>query len=156
MTALPAPLSNAGGNSPGCDLIPRIRAAGADLALRDGRLILIRASRVPADLLAELNAHRDELVAEMANDNAAPADRPFVADPVERAAIEAESLPVQNVRKRPVSWARAADEPTTGDFCGCCGGHLWWSESDEPKGWRCCSCRPPAHLTAGAFRAVAT
>jgi hypothetical protein len=86
----------------------------------------------------------------------APIDRPFVTDPLERAAIQAEPMPVQSLRKRPVSWARAADEPAPGDVCGCCASRLWWTETDAPKGWRCACCHPPAHLQPGQFRAVAT
>jgi hypothetical protein len=93
------------------------------------------------------------------NDNATqppPGDAPFIDDPVERAATEAEHLPVRNVRKRNVSWTPSSDEPAPGDYCACCGSHLWWTETTAPKGWRCTRCHPPAHLEAGGFRAVAT
>ena len=80
---------------------------------------------------------------------------PYVDDPIERAAIEAEDKPARRVRKRPVSWARSDDEPAPGDFCGCCAGLLWWSNTDPPRGWCCCTCHPPAHLQPGQFRVVA-
>ena len=83
-------------------------------------------------------------------------NRPFITDPIERAAIQAEALPVRRIRKRPVSWARPDDEPAPGDYCGCCSGLLWWIDTDPPRGWRCACCYPPCHLQAGQFRAVAT
>ena len=81
---------------------------------------------------------------------------PFVNDPIERAAIQAEGLPVRRIRKRMMSWARAEDEPQPGDYCGCCEGQLWWTESEGSRGWCCCRCHPPCHLQPGEFRAVAT
>jgi hypothetical protein len=82
--------------------------------------------------------------------------QPFVDDPAERAAIQAEAMPVRRIRKRMMSWARADDEPQPGDYCGCCKGSLWWTETETPKGWRCHWCHPPVHLPPGAFRVVAT
>ena len=87
-------------------------------------------------------------------------NRPFTCDSledsVERAAIQAEDQPVRRLRKRPISWARADDEPAPGDFCGCCSGSLWWSDTDPPHSWCCTTCHPPAHLQIGQFRVVAT
>lgn len=125
-------------------LLPRIRAAGADLALRDGRPVLTRSSLIPADLMAEMKARRDDLIAELANDNPDPT------------ATQTEPVSLPSMRKRPVSWSRAAGDPQPGDHCGCCVGRLWWTETEDPKGWRCTACHPPAHLQAGEFRAVAT
>ena len=84
------------------------------------------------------------------------ASPPFVTDRVERAAIQAEAIPVRRIRKRPVSWARADDEPASGDYCGCCSGSLFWSDTDPPRGWCCTTCHPPCHLQADLFRVVAT
>jgi hypothetical protein len=137
-------------------LLPRLRAAGAEVVLREGRLILGHASRVPAELLAEARARRADLLAELANDNDTPDNRPFVNDPIERAAIQAEHLPARRLNKRSPSWSNPTDEPQPGDFCACCYGSLWWIETETPKGWRCCQCYGPAHLQPGAFRAVAT
>lgn len=81
---------------------------------------------------------------------------PDVFAAIERAAIQAEAIPVRLLRKRPVSWARAEDEPADGDFCGCCAGSLWWSDTDPPRGWCCTTCHPPCDLQAGQFRVVAT
>ncbi len=103
-------------------LLPRLRAAGAEVALRGNKLVLAHASRVPAELLAEARARRADLLAELANDNAAPNDRPFVDDPEERAAIQTEAMPVRRIRKRMTSWVQASDEPQPGDHCGCCSG----------------------------------
>ncbi len=74
----------------------------------------------------------------------------------ERAAIQAEAVPVRRLRKRHVSWSRAEDEPAPGDYCGCCSGQLFWCKTDPPRGWRCSTCHPPCHLLAGQFRVVAT
>ncbi len=85
-----------------------------------------------------------------------PGNRPFVDDPEERAAIQTEAMPVRRIRKRMTSWVQASDEPQPGDHCGCCSGSLWWTQSEAPRGWCCCRCRPPVHLPPGAFRVVAT
>ncbi len=137
-------------------ILPRIRAAGADALLREGRLVLTQASQMPPALLEEARARRDDLRAELATqaDDSTGPNR--FDDPVERAAIQAETIPARRERKRPVSWARAKDYPAPGDFCGCCAGQLWWSDTDPPRGWCCCTCHPPAHLQAGQFRVVAT
>ncbi len=82
--------------------------------------------------------------------------RPFVNDPIERAAIQAEAMPVRHIRKRHPAWHDATDEPQPGDRCGCCAASIWWTETANPKGWRCHWCHPPAHLQPSAFRAVAT
>lgn len=76
----------------------------------------------------------------------------FDPDPIERAAIEAEAMPVRRLRAR----AAGTGQPQPGDFCGCCAGAVWWIEAEAPKGWRCCCCHPPAHLQPGQFRALAT
>lgn len=81
---------------------------------------------------------------------------PEVFAAIECAAIQAEGLPVRRERKRPVSWAQVEDEPAPGDFCGCCAGALWWSDTDPPRGWCCTICHPPCHLQPGQFRVVAT
>ncbi len=88
-------------------LLPRLRAAGAGVALRGDKLVLTHASRVPAELMAEARARRADLLDELANDNAEPGDRPFVNDPVERAAIQTEEQPVRRLRKRMTNWAQA-------------------------------------------------
>lgn len=80
------------------------------------------------------------------------ASLPFINDPAERAAIQAEAMPVRHLRPR----AAGQGHPKPGDYCGCCKGSLWWTEIETPKGWRCCMCHPPAHLEPGQFRAVAT
>jgi hypothetical protein len=132
-------------------ILPRLRAAGAQVALHDGRLIVSKASMVPPDLMTEAKARRDDLLTELTTDNARH-EAPFVDDPEERAAIQAEALPVRHLRPR----AAGQGQPQPGDYCGCCKGSLWWTEAEAPKGWRCCCCHPPAHLAPGQFRAVAT
>ncbi len=137
-------------------LLPRLRAVGADAVIRADKVVLTHASRVPSDLLQEIRARRADLLDELANDNAEPGDRPFVNDPVERAAIQAEAMPVQRIRKRMVSWTRPDDVPQQGDYCGCCSGSLFWSDTYLPRGWCCTQCHPPVHLQAGQFRVMAT
>jgi hypothetical protein len=83
-------------------------------------------------------------------------NRPFVDDPEERAAIQAEALPVQRRRKRMMSWAQPEDVPKPGDYCGCCEGQIWWTSAPVADGWCCCRCHPPACMEPGTFRAVAT
>ena len=78
--------------------------------------------------------------------------RPFADDAEERAAIQAEAVPVRHLRPR----TAGQGQPQPGDYCGGCRGQLWWTETEAPKGWRCCCCHPPQHLQAGQFRAVAT
>ncbi len=132
------------------DLLLRLRAAGAQVVQRGERIILRGASHVSPDLLAEARARRGELLAALANDKGAS------VDPVERAAIQAEAVPVLRLRKRHVSWSNAGDEPAPGDYCGCCSGQLFWCDTDPPRGWRCCRCHRPCLLEAGQFRVVAT
>jgi len=62
---------------------------------------------------------------------------------------------------RPPAWGERPDcRPTPGAWCGCCGrnppaeGGRWWTESEAPKGWRCCVCFPPTHLLEGRYRIV--
>lgn len=77
-------------------------------------------------------------------------------DVAERAAIQAEALPVRRLRSRPMSWAQAEDIPSPGDFCGCCAGALWWEAVPHRDGWHCAYCRSPSHLPAEKVRVVAT
>jgi hypothetical protein len=47
---------------------------------------------------------------------------------------------------RPPAWPGIDNPPTTGCWCSCCRGNLWWSEAVDPRGWRCCACHPaPGH-----------
>ena len=135
-------------------LLPRLRAAGAEVVLREQRPVVQHASRVPPELLAEARARRDDLTAELlaeADDDAA-----FIA--AERAALAAEGEhgnPAATVlHDVPVSWADPTIQPTPGARCRCCRGASWWCEAARPKGWRCSVCHPP--LGAGPVREVQT
>jgi hypothetical protein len=77
-------------------------------------------------------------------------------DAIERAAIQAEDTPARRLRKRDVSWSRSDDAPAPGDYCACCSGSLWWTETAVSSGWRCCQCHPSAHLQAAQLTVVAT
>ena len=45
--------------------------------------------------------------------------------------------------KRPPSWSDPAARPSPGCLCSCCGLGRWWTESANPRGWRCFTCHPP-------------
>lgn len=130
-------------------LLPRLRAAGADAVVREGRLIMSGASLVPAALMDEARARRDDLVREVQADDA-------FGDAVEAAAIAVQDVPVERRRKRMVSWADPADVPQPGDFCGCCSGSLWWTRASVADGWCCCACHPATHLVPGQYVVRAT
>jgi hypothetical protein len=132
-------------------LLPRLRAAGAEVVLREQRPVVQHASRVPPALMAEARARRDDLSAELmaeADDDAA-----FIA--AERAAIVAESEhgdPAAEVPHwMPVSWGDPTIQPTPGARCRCCRGAAWWGDR---LGWRCAACHPP--LGAGLVRRIET
>lgn len=152
-------------------ILPRLRAVGADAELRGGRVILTHASVVSPDLLAELRARRADLLAELAGSN-----KPFVDDPEERAAIQAEAVCTTQpntangipdreevhdkapegdaLQRRHLTPYSGDGEPTQGAWCGCCHSSRWWTETQDSKGWRCNMCHPPAHLKAGQFKIV--
>jgi hypothetical protein len=56
-------------------------------------------------------------------------------------------LPFGRERGRAFSDARM--EPGA---CRCCAGRRWWTEAEQPTGWRCAVCHPPDHLPALAIR----
>ena len=37
-------------------------------------------------------------------------------------------------------------------WCRACHGTRWWTERHEPRGWRCMTCHPSAHLAADAIK----
>ena len=51
----------------------------------------------------------------------------------------------------PPSWATTTPPPP-GAWCRACHGTGWWTEQHQPRGWRCVTCHPPAHLAAEAIR----
>lgn len=50
--------------------------------------------------------------------------------------------PIDTVRCSP-SWDDMTNEPQAGDRCRCCGFSAWWTETENPRGWRCATCHPP-------------
>lgn len=48
------------------------------------------------------------------------------------------------IRRRPPSWSDPHDAPQPGDRCNCCRQGRWWAEIEDPLGWRCGTCHPPA------------
>jgi hypothetical protein len=48
--------------------------------------------------------------------------------------------------QRQPSWADNEQRPPTGAWCNACHGQRWWTERQQPAGWRCMTCHPPAHL----------
>lgn len=121
-------------------LLSRLRAAGAEVMLREQRPVVQHASRVPPALMAEARARRDDLAAELL----AEADDEYAYLGEERAALVAEGDPAGVVlHDLPTSWADATIQPTAGARCRCCRGAFWWCEMEGPKGWRCWPCHPP-------------
>ena len=73
---------------------------------------------------------------------------------------------------RPPFWPNPASRPPLppprrpgeperhGAWCTRCGspdgGGRWWTERQEPKGWRCMSCLPPGCVPASAIEVVET
>jgi hypothetical protein len=51
----------------------------------------------------------------------------------------------------PPSWAEPI-LPPPGAWCRACHGTRWWTERRDPRGWRCMTCHPPAHLPPDAIR----
>jgi hypothetical protein len=49
--------------------------------------------------------------------------------------------------QRQPSWADSEQRPPPGTWCTACRGQRWWTERQQPKGWRCMTCHPPVHLT---------
>ena len=88
----------------------------------------------------------------------AASDLAFAAS--ERAALVGEgefgnaAAPVPH--RLPPAWSDARIEPTPGAVCYSCRRRNWWCEAVNPSGWRCGTCRPPIHLSAGQFREVET
>ncbi len=120
-----------------CPLLPRLRAAGAEVVLREQLPVVQHASRVPPALMAEARARRDDLAAELL----AEADDESAYLGEERAALVAEADPAAAVpHHMPVSWADPAIAPTPGARCRCCSGSTWWGNR---LGWRCGRCHPP-------------
>jgi hypothetical protein len=42
--------------------------------------------------------------------------------------------------------------PPPGAWCRACHGTRFWTERNEPKGWRCMICHPPVHLRPDQIR----
>lgn len=64
-----------------------------------------------------------------------------VNQPTDRAP---DNAPGMSHQLRPTAWSDAYDEPRPGDRCAMCGNGAWWTEIEDPLGWRCATCHPPA------------
>ncbi|OZB39545.1 MAG: hypothetical protein B7X48_08840 [Acidiphilium sp. 34-60-192] len=53
---------------PAAPILPRIRAHGADVVMREGRPVLQNVSKIGSILLEEVKARRDDLIAELTTD----------------------------------------------------------------------------------------
>jgi hypothetical protein len=42
--------------------------------------------------------------------------------------------------------ADSALRPLPSTWCNACYGQRWWTERQQPAGWRCTTCHPPTHL----------
>ena len=149
-------------------LIVELRQAGAVLACFGDRRVKFTASApLPPELLARARAHRDEIADALEAEERTPADA--VAEPpplpepgtTERARWDAEQARMvrgllDTARQRPPSWADTAARPSPGCWCSFCHGQRWWCEREAPRGWRCGTCHPPAHLRVDAVTEVRT
>ena len=106
-------------------LLARVRALGVRVRLSGNNIALRPIAAVPEDLKAAIKAHKLELLALLREDEG-PLD-PFLAS-----------------GRLPPAWVGTEHVPVPGSVCGCCRGTRWWSERDQPKGWRCYDCHPPA------------
>jgi hypothetical protein len=106
----------------GAALLARARAAGAVLAVADGRVVVDGASRLAPDLLASLRAYKADLLAILtANAVSEPFSSPIVAAVVP-----------------------SHDPPSVP--CRDCGHGVWWRVSvlsGGPGPWHCERCQPP-------------
>jgi hypothetical protein len=57
----------------------------------------------------------------------------------------------RGVRRAPPR-ADSTQRPVPGAWCNACHGLRWWTERQQPKGWRCLTCHPPVHLPAEVVR----
>lgn len=56
-------------------------------------------------------------------------------------------------RARPSEWWDGTDTPQPGDRCRC-GSKRFWTERDQPGGWRCSTCHPHDHLAGEAVETM--
>lgn len=131
-------------------LLARLDALGVSVKADGGVLRIRPASAIPADLLADLRAHKAELVELLTS----PANGGM---PASHKTVETETRHLDGYLRaallRPVSWTDAAAHPSIGCFCSCCKGRRWWGDE---RGWRCWQCHPPSGLTYVEFREVRT
>ena len=122
-------------------LLLRLAELGVSVQADHDRLRLRPGSAVPPDLLSGLREHKAMVLVLLATAAMLKARN----DDVRRAALQ-----------RPPSWSDTTACPAPGCFCSCCNGRRWWCELDAPRGWRCWTCHPPFHLTAGEVSDVRT
>ena len=165
-------------------LLARLRHLGV-ATWADGDALRLRpASAVPPDLLAEVKAHKSELLALLAeNDQGthsalpSPSAEQADAERQDRAAIVEVDCGIKAARcgltdrvrqaallrglqavaqQRPPSWPDPSLSPPRGAWCSCCFGARWWHEREAPSSWRCWTCHPPDHFTADAVKQTCT
>ncbi len=139
-------------------MLARVQAAGLTL-IADGNRLRWRGPPPAPDLLAELRAHKPEVLALLvvADEHEQPAASPEqaaaeaadrAADPAHRKPADAQHHAAQLAGmlraslQRPPSWCRPEPHtPPAGAWCGACRGQRWWS--DDGRGWCCAACNPP-------------
>lgn len=150
-------------------ILTRLQDLGVSVHAADGLIHMRPASVIPPELLADVRAHKPELLTMLAAGAAlvptlAPASpEEAVAQAADAAAAcvvaglpmapaeqhDAETAALQHAasQRRP-SWPGGDRIPTVGCRCSCCGGSHWWREREHASGWRCWTCHPSAHLAA--------
>lgn len=123
------------------ELLVALEAIGVALAIRPDGSISFRAPAPLAEAtLADARRLRAPIAAVLrARLEATNAPPPPAPDPARWFDAHARA------RHGP-SWADVANAPQPGDRCQCCRQAAWWTEANNPRGWRCLACHPPAAL----------
>ena len=140
-------------------------------AWADGAALRFKpASLVPPDVLADLRAHKAELLALLTAPDIQPAPEPEtppaepIAEPwpdegeagIPRRYPGAVAGLLRASQCRPVSWTGAENRPPPGAWCRNCEYGRWWRGLGDGSGWRCWPCHPPDGAAPGTIEEVRT
>jgi TubC N-terminal docking domain len=156
-------------------LLAQLSGLGVTAWADGGTLRFKPKSLIPPDVLADMRAHKAELLALLSgadpNTHATaglfdpetigdhrdhrPTDQwPDAGDAgIPRRYPSAVAGLLRASLCRPVSWADATARPSPGSWCRNCEGSGWWGNA---SGWRCWTCHPPGGLALGTFEEVRT